>query len=119
MLLLTATGRTTGRRRTTPLLYAPVGGGYVVIASKGGARRDPQWYRNLLAHPSAEVRVGGATVPVRARTTEGEERERYWRALTALYAGYDRYQAKTSRRIPVVLLERVSRDGVVTGDTPR
>jgi deazaflavin-dependent oxidoreductase (nitroreductase family) len=107
VLLLTTTGRRSGRRRTTPLLYAPVDGGYVVIASKGGASRDPQWYGNLVVQPSAEVQIGRATVPVCARTAEGSERDRYWRALTDLYSGYDRYQERTSRRIPVVLLSSV------------
>jgi deazaflavin-dependent oxidoreductase (nitroreductase family) len=114
VLLLRATGRKTGRKRTTPLLYAPVDGGYVVIASKGGAPSDPQWYRNLVANPTAEVRIGRSTIPVRARTAEGAERDRYWRALTDLYAGYDRYQAKTNRRIPVVFLQPHS----AGGDTP-
>ena len=105
MLLLTTTGRKTGKRRTTPLLYAPAGDGYVVIASKGGAPHDPLWYRNLESHPAAEVQVGRETVPVRARDAEGEERERLWRAIADLYAGYDEYAKKTSRTIPVVLLE--------------
>jgi deazaflavin-dependent oxidoreductase (nitroreductase family) len=105
VLLLTTTGRKTGKPRTTPLLYARVGDGYVVIASKGGAEHDPLWFRNLQATPRAEVQVGRKKQQVQARATEGEERERMWRALTDLYGGYDGYQEKTSRTIPVVLLE--------------
>jgi len=105
VLLLTTTGRKSGKPRTTPLLYARVGDGYVLIASKGGAEHDPLWYRNLQATPRAEIQVGRKRERVNARTAEGDERERGWRALTDLYAGYDGYQEKTSREIPVVLLE--------------
>ena len=105
VLLLTTTGRKTGKPRTTPLLYARAGDGYIVIASKGGAEHDPLWYRNLQATPRADVQVGRRKQAVQARTAEGEERERSWRALTDLYPGYDGYQEKTSRTIPVVLLE--------------
>jgi deazaflavin-dependent oxidoreductase (nitroreductase family) len=105
VLLLTTTGRKTGKLRTTPLLYARVEDGYVVIASKGGAEHDPLWFRNLQATPRAEVQLGRKKQQVQARATEGEERERMWRALTDLYGGYDNYAKKTSRQIPVVLLE--------------
>jgi F420H(2)-dependent quinone reductase len=105
VLLLTTTGRKSGKSRTTPLLYARVGDGYVLIASKGGAERDPLWYRNLQATPHADVQVGRRKQHVHARTAEGDERERGWRALTDLYPGYDGYQEKTSRTIPVVFLE--------------
>jgi deazaflavin-dependent oxidoreductase (nitroreductase family) len=104
VLLLTTTGRKSGRPRTTPLLYAPAGDGYAVIASKGGAPQHPLWYLNLQANPCAEVTVGGKTRQLHARDAEGEERERLWRALTDMYSGYDTY-AQTSRRIPVVVLE--------------
>jgi F420H(2)-dependent quinone reductase len=107
VLLLTTTGRKSGKPRTTPLLYARAGDGYVLIASKGGAERDPLWYRNLQATPRAEIQVGRKTKQVRARTAEGEDRDRLWRALTDLYAGYDEYAKKTSRTIPVVVLEPV------------
>ena len=107
VLLLTTTGRKSGKPRTTPLLYARAGDGYVLIASKGGAEHHPLWYRNLQANPRAEVQVGRRTEQVRARDAEGEERERLWRALTDLYSGYDGYAKKTSRTIPVVVLEPV------------
>jgi deazaflavin-dependent oxidoreductase (nitroreductase family) len=105
VLLLTTTGRKTGQQRTQPLLYARADDGYVLIASKGGAEHDPLWYRNLQATPGAEVQIGRKRERVTARTAEGEERERLWRALADLYPGYDKYQEKTSRTIPVVLLE--------------
>ena len=105
VLLLTTTGRKTGRPRTQPLLYTPAGDGYAVIASKGGAPQHPLWYLNLRANPDVEVTVGRETRKLRARDAEGEERERLWRAMTRVYAGYDRYAEKTSRNIPVVVLE--------------
>jgi deazaflavin-dependent oxidoreductase (nitroreductase family) len=105
VLLLTTTGRKSGRPRTTPLLYAQGDGGYVVIASKGGAPENPLWYRNLQANPRAEVTVGSETRRVQARDTQGEERERLWRSLADLFPGYDKYAQKTSRHLPVVVLE--------------
>jgi deazaflavin-dependent oxidoreductase (nitroreductase family) len=105
VLLLTTIGRKSGRPRTQPLAYTRVGDGYAVIASKGGAAQHPLWYLNLRANPLAEVTVWRDTRKVRARDAEGEERERLWRALADLYPGYDRYAQKTSRRIPVVVLE--------------
>jgi deazaflavin-dependent oxidoreductase (nitroreductase family) len=105
VLLLTTTGRKSGEPRTQPLAYTHVGDGYAVIASKGGAAQHPFWYLNLRANPLAEVTVGRATRRVRARDAQGEERERLWRALADLYPGYDKYAQKTSRQIPVVVLE--------------
>jgi F420H(2)-dependent quinone reductase len=105
VLLLTTTGRKSGQPRTQPLLYTRAGDRYAVIASKGGAPQHPLWYLNLQANPRAEVRVGRETRQVRARDAQGEERERLWRALADLNSGYDRYAQKTSRRIPVVVLE--------------
>jgi deazaflavin-dependent oxidoreductase (nitroreductase family) len=105
ILLLTTIGRKSGQPRTQPLAYTRAGAGLAVIASKGGAAKDPLWYLNLRANPFAEVTVGRETRRVRARDVHGEERERLWRALADLYPGYDRYAQKTSRRIPVVVLE--------------
>jgi deazaflavin-dependent oxidoreductase (nitroreductase family) len=105
VLLLTTTGRKSGRPRTQPLLYTRAGDGYAVIASKGGAATHPLWYLNLQANPHVEVTVGSVTRQARARDAEGEEREHLWRAMTRVYAGYDRYAERTSRRIPVVVLE--------------
>jgi deazaflavin-dependent oxidoreductase (nitroreductase family) len=109
VLLLTTIGRKSGRPRTQPLAYTRVGDGYAVIASKGGAAQHPLWYLNLRANALAEVTVGRETRKVRARDAEGEERERLWRALADLHPGYDRYAQKTSRRIPVLVLELAAR----------
>jgi F420H(2)-dependent quinone reductase len=108
VLLLTTTGRKSGKSRTQPLLYTQAGEGYTVIASKGGAPAHPLWYLNLQANPLAEVTVGSETRKVRARDAEGEERDRLWRSLTDLYSGYDKYAQKTERRIPVVVLDPVN-----------
>jgi F420H(2)-dependent quinone reductase len=105
VLLLTTTGRKSGQPRTQPLAYTQAGDGYAVIASKGGAAQHPLWYLNLRANPVAEVTVGRETRKVRARDVQGQEREQFWRALADLYPGYDRYAQKTSRQIPVVVLE--------------
>jgi deazaflavin-dependent oxidoreductase (nitroreductase family) len=105
VLLLTTIGRKSGQPRTQPLVYTRTGDGYAVIASKGGAAQHPLWYLNLRANPLAEVTVGRETQKVHGRDAEGEERELLWRTLADLYPGYDRYAQKTSRRIPVVVLE--------------
>jgi F420H(2)-dependent quinone reductase len=105
VLLLTTTGRKSGKPRTQPLAYTRATEGYAVIASKGGATQHPLWYLNLCANPSAEVTVGRETQKVRAREAEGEERDRLWRQLADVYSGYDRYARETSRRIPVIVLE--------------
>ena len=107
VLLLTTTGRKSGRPRTQPLTYTETGDGYAVIASKGGAAQHPFWYLNLRANPVAYVTVGRESRKVRARDAKGEERESLWRTLTDIYPGYDRYARRTSRTIPVVVLEFV------------
>jgi F420H(2)-dependent quinone reductase len=107
VLLLTTTGRKSGQPRTQPLAYTKAGDGFAVIASKGGAPRHPLWYLNLHANPLAEVTVGRESWRVRARDAQGEERDRLWRALADLHPGYDGYARKTTRRIPVVVLDVV------------
>jgi F420H(2)-dependent quinone reductase len=109
VLLLTTTGRKSGQPRTQPLAYTKAGDGFAVIASKGGAPRHPLWYLNLRAQPLADVTVGRESWKVRARDAQGEERDRLWRALADLHPGYDGYARKTTRQIPVVVLEPVSR----------
>ena len=108
VLLLTTTGRKTGKARTVPLLYTKTGGGYAVVASKGGAELDPAWCVNLRANPAALVELGGKRIRVKARETEGDERERLWRQMADGYKGYDNYKQKTSRQIPVFVLEPAS-----------
>ena len=106
LILVNHVGATTGKPYTAPLVYSRHGDDYVVIASKGGAPDDPQWFRNLVAHPDVTVEVGTETFPVRARVTEGEERARLFRAQADLMPGFDDYAKATTREIPVVVLER-------------
>ncbi|HZK59888.1 MAG TPA: nitroreductase family deazaflavin-dependent oxidoreductase [Cryobacterium sp.] len=99
-------GRSTGKRRTT-MLTAPVHGDgrYVLVASKGGDDRNPQWYLNLVANPDVELTVDGTTLRMRARTATVAEKAELWPAIIAAYRGYDGYQQKTGRDIPVVICE--------------
>lgn len=103
-LLLTTTGRRSGEPRTVALTYVPDGDDYVVVASNGGADRDPAWWLNLTAKPDATVQVGAATVPVVAHVAAGDERRRLWPMLTAANPFYARYELLTARPIPVVVL---------------
>jgi deazaflavin-dependent oxidoreductase (nitroreductase family) len=106
-LILTTTGRRSGRQRPTPLIFGRDGDDHVVVASKGGAPAHPAWYRNLVDHPEVEVQVKGERFRARARTAEGEERARLWKLMTGIWPAYDQYQQRTGRRIPVVVLERL------------
>jgi len=104
VLLLTTTGRRSGRARTTPLTFFRDGSDLVVIASNGGADRPPAWSLNLQQTPRAVVEIGTDTFGVTASAATEQERERLWVVVTATYAGYARYQERTARRIPVVRL---------------
>jgi deazaflavin-dependent oxidoreductase (nitroreductase family) len=108
VLLLTTTGRKSGEPRTTPLIYAQDGDAYVIVASKGGSPEHPGWYENLQKTPEVELQVLDDVFPARARTAEGEERERLWRKANEVWRHYDEYQTRTDREIPVVVLERSS-----------
>jgi deazaflavin-dependent oxidoreductase (nitroreductase family) len=105
-LLLTTTGRKTGRPRTTPLIYQKNGDDYLVVASKGGSDEPPLWDLNLQADPEVSVQVLGDRFTARARTATPEEKPALWRKMAATWPAYDDYQTKTSRDIPVVVLER-------------
>jgi deazaflavin-dependent oxidoreductase (nitroreductase family) len=105
-LLLTTAGRRTGAQTTTPLIYARDGDDYVIVASNGGARNHPGWYRNLVKHPDVEVQVLDEVFPARARTAEGAERERLWVKVNEIWPHYEQYAHRTDRTIPVVVLER-------------
>jgi proline iminopeptidase len=108
-LLLTTTGRKSGKPRALPLIYGEAGDSYVVIASKGGMPTHPAWYRNLEAKPECELMVGAKHVSARARVAEGEERERLWKQMAEFYPPYDKYQENAAARtIPVVVLDPVS-----------
>ena len=106
LLLLTSTGAKSGQQRTTPVMYLPDGESMVIFASKAGAPTHPAWYHNLTANPTATVEVGTDTVPVTARVAEGGERERLYERQAGLFPQFADYQSKTTRRIPVVVLER-------------
>jgi deazaflavin-dependent oxidoreductase (nitroreductase family) len=108
MLLLHSTGAKSGQERVNPMMYQEVDGGYAVFASKAGAPTNPDWFHNLRANPDASVEVGDATVAVRARVTEGDERDRIWATQKERYPGFSDYESKTTRTIPVVVLEPVS-----------
>jgi deazaflavin-dependent oxidoreductase (nitroreductase family) len=105
VLLLTSTGRRSGQQRTAPVLYLKDGERLVVIGSNAGNRKAPAWSLNLKANPDAEVEVGREHSLVRARVTEGEERAELWRKMNEQYAGFDAYDANTSRDIAVFVLE--------------
>jgi deazaflavin-dependent oxidoreductase (nitroreductase family) len=105
-LLLTTRGRKTGKLRRTALIYGRDGDRYLVVASKGGAAAHPLWYRNLTADPQVQVQVGAERFTARARTASPEEKPRLWRLMAEIWPDYDRYQQRTSREIPVVVLER-------------
>jgi deazaflavin-dependent oxidoreductase (nitroreductase family) len=108
LLLLHTTGARSGQERVSPVMYQAVGDGFAVFASKAGAPTNPDWYHNLLANPRVRAEVGIETVELDARVAEGEARERIWSAQKSAYPGFADYEHRTTRQIPVVLLERVS-----------
>lgn len=106
ILILHHVGRKSGAARETPVIYVPDDDRWVVIASKGGVERHPAWFHNLMAAGQATVEVGRARHRVRPRIAEDHERSELWRRAVDLYPPYADYQARTERRIPVVVLER-------------
>jgi F420H(2)-dependent quinone reductase len=105
ILLLDHLGRKSGKRRTSPLLYITDGENLVIVASKGGSRGHPLWWLNLRSAPETTVQVGGVRSRVRAREASDAERGRLWPRLVEVWSDYARYQRRTERRIPVVILE--------------
>jgi deazaflavin-dependent oxidoreductase (nitroreductase family) len=106
LLLLTTTGAKSGKRRVNPLAYTTDGDRLVIIASKGGAPSNPDWYYNLVAHPKVTVEVGTETFEATATVVAGEERDILYAKQAALMPGFAEYEKKTTRKIPVVVLER-------------
>lgn len=106
LLLLTTTGVKSGQRRTTPLMYILDGDRLLVIASNVGAPTHPDWYHNLVANPHVTVEVGAEVFEATAIVTKGSEREQLWAKVAALYPFFTEHQAKTTRQIPVIALER-------------
>jgi len=107
LVLLTTTGARSGQPRTTPLAFTRDGDRYVVIASKAGSPSNPDWYHNVVRNPVVTLETGDETFQARARVAEGEERERLYNAQAALMPNFAAYQLRTSRQIPVIVLERV------------
>ncbi|HEX3519468.1 MAG TPA: nitroreductase family deazaflavin-dependent oxidoreductase [Solirubrobacteraceae bacterium] len=106
ILLLSTEGRKSGEIRTTPLIQRTDGDRWIVVASKGGAPVHPSWYENLRANPEATIQVRDEEIPVRASDAEGDERTRLWALMAEVWPAYDEYQAKTDRKIPVVIFTR-------------
>jgi deazaflavin-dependent oxidoreductase (nitroreductase family) len=104
-LILTTTGRRSRQPRVHPLIYGRHGADYLVVASKGGAPQHPDWYLNLTAHPEVEIQVKGDKFRAHARTAMPGEKAELWSTMTQQWPDYDRYQEKTERDIPVVVLE--------------
>ena len=104
-LILTTRGRRSGQPQSLPLIFGEYGKDYVIIASKGGAPAHPAWYLNLVAHPEVGLQIREKRLRARARVAEGEERARLWKSMNAIYPPYDRYQQRTAREIPVIVLE--------------
>ena len=108
-MLLHTRGAKSGAERVNPVMYRKVDDGrYAVFASKAGAPTNPDWYYNILAHPDVEAEIGSATLPLTARVADDDEREPIWTAHKAEYPGFGDYETKTSRKIPVVILEPAS-----------
>jgi len=105
-LILTTRGRRSAQQRSTPLIYQRDGDALLVVASKGGADQPPAWYLNLVADPAVTVQVRGERFGARARVATAQEKPAMWQKMVATWPAYDDYQQKTSREIPVVVLER-------------
>ena len=107
ILILTVTGRKSGKEYATPLIFGEDGGNHVIVASQGGAPGHPDWYLNLAETPEVGVQVKADKFRAHARTAEGDERDRLWKLMNEIWPHYDEYQTKTERVIPVVVLERL------------
>ena len=103
-LLLTTRGRRTGTARRTPLIYGRHDDAYLVVASKGGSDRHPEWYLNLAADPRVRIQVGAQRLDADARTATPDEKARLWPVMTERWPAYDDYQAQTGRDIPLVII---------------
>jgi deazaflavin-dependent oxidoreductase (nitroreductase family) len=106
LVLLHTTGAKSGQERVNPVAFQSIPSGWAVFASKAGAPTNPDWYYNLLAHPDATIETGTEAIPVRARVAEPGEREDIWEKQKESMPGFAEYEQKTSRTIPVVILER-------------
>ena len=105
-LLLTTIGRKSGEGRLIPLIYGEDNGTYIVVGSKGGHALHPSWYENLVVYADVKVQVKADRFSARASTASGEERNRLWALMANIWEGYNEYQERTVREIPVVVLTR-------------
>ncbi|MGA9876078.1 MAG: nitroreductase family deazaflavin-dependent oxidoreductase [Solirubrobacteraceae bacterium] len=105
MLLLDHVGAKSGELRTSPLVFARDGANVVLVASKGGYPKNPGWFHNLKAHPDTTIQIGSKRIDVHARVADPEERKRLWPVVVDVYGGYEDYQRRTEREIPLVVLE--------------
>jgi deazaflavin-dependent oxidoreductase (nitroreductase family) len=105
-LLLTTRGRKSGKLRRTALIYGKEGERYLVVASNGGSKGHPAWYLNLVSEPKVEVQVAAEVFAGRARPATAAEKPPLWQKMAAIFPQYERYQKKTAREIPVVIIER-------------
>lgn len=108
LLILTTKGAKSGELRSTPLVYTRDGDRYVIVASKGGAPTNPHWFHNLRAHPDVTVEVGDEKFQAHARVIDDEEYERLYHHHATINPGFHEYRAKTTRKIPVIVLERAA-----------
>ena len=104
-LLLTTHGRKTGKLHRTALIYGQDGKNFLIVASNGGAPKHPNWYQNLVLDPKVEIQVGADKYTANARTASKEEKPRLWKLMAEIFPNYLDYQAKTTREIPVVIIE--------------
>lgn len=105
ILLLVTTGRKSGQRRTSPLLYLKDGERVILVGSQGGMSTSPHWVANAAANPDVEIEIGSERFEMTARRASKEEKARYWPDLVKMYPDYADYQARTTRDIPVLILE--------------
>jgi len=108
ILLLTTTGRKTGKPRTTPLMYVHKDNEYLIAGSDGGANQNPTWISNLNSKPEATIEINGKTIQVKAVITSGDERDKLYENFKALWVNFAEYEKKTTRKIPVVRLQPIA-----------
>ncbi|MCW2782354.1 MAG: nitroreductase [Marmoricola sp.] len=108
IVVITGIGAKSGKIRKNPVMRVERDGTYVVVASKGGAPENPEWYHNYVAHPEVELQDGPVKKDYRARIVDGEERAPWWDLAVKTWPTYGEYQKKTDRQIPVFLLEPIS-----------
>ena len=107
-LLLTTTGRLSGKLHTTPLIYGKFEDKFLIIASRGGAPAHPQWYLNIVNNPKIGIQVLSDKFQANGRTANDEEKPKLWKIMSEIWPSYDDYQQKTDRSIPLVIIEKVN-----------